>query len=462
MDLTTYFITLCRQLGVRLKTESPAIKALVADKKATAKNGAVARFNFGNFYMDVFYIENIKGGGTHQIIWLSFFFDSEQSITFSLYDILSLVQPDNFNCYTYTFVDSGELMKNCFEEISLLLEQILPALIKIAENGVEKNRLIEKQKQKVNEYFGENLTDAGNLLKGSSGEKILSVMFYNFFQYQIDTYILGSPALFFTGKEEKALNRLKRAKYRSLYEDNLLLYLENGGKSLPLSEAARSASAEKGASRQGTDAKGALKFFLYIILFDIPISILMAGIFVLMAKLIPADSLHIFGIAENLLLIPSYALIPAIAVALNVFATKKNKDPKIHTPPLPPKAKSILKYTTIIAESIALIMLFTCVNSTLVLRNNDFLYSEEDFPLSRISCKYSSVDYGAIVDGYAYNGEFQEDKHIVFVTKSGAVIDLYNSTFLSSEKFLTETESLLKEKNIEIKKCKTIEDIKPN
>ena len=186
----------------------------------------------------------------------------------------------------------------------------------------------------------------------------------------------------------------------------------------------------------------------------------MAGMFVLMSKLISADGIYTFGIAENLIFIPFYAVIPSIAAALNVFVIKKNRNPKIHTPPLPPRAKNTLKYFTIIAESIALIMLFTCVNSTLVLRNNDFLYSEEDFPLSRISCKYSSVDYVAIVDGYAYNGEFQEDKHIVFVTKSGSVIDLYNSTFFSSEEFRKETETFLKEKNIEIKEFKTIEDTK--
>ncbi|MGN1317335.1 MAG: hypothetical protein ACI4VW_09800 [Acutalibacteraceae bacterium] len=458
MDLSTYFITLCRQLGVRLKTESPSIKALVADKKATAKNGAFARFNFGNFYMDIYYIENIKGGGAHQVIWLSFFFDSEQSITFSLYDILSVIQPDNFNCYTYSFVDSGELMKICFEEIRELLEQILPALTKIAENGVEKKHFIEQQKQKVNEYFGDNITEAENLLSGSAGEKILSMMFYNFFQYQIDTCLLGAAALFFTGREEKALKCLKKAKHRTLYEDNLLAYLENGGKAPPLSQAAKSASAEKGASRQGTDTKGTLKFLLYVILFDIPVSVVMAGIFLLMAKLTPTDSLYIFGIAENLIFIPFYALIPAIAAALNMFVRKKNKNLKIYTPPLSPKAKNILKYFTIIAESTALLLAFSCVNSTLALRQNDFLYSTTDFPLERTSCQYSSVDYAAVVEGYTYKGEFQEDKHIVFVTKSGSVIDLYNSTFFSSEKFLAETETFLKEKNIEIKELKTIED----
>ena len=162
MDLLTYFSNMCRQLRVHLKTESPSIKTLVSNKKNKNKNGVVARYNFGEFFMDVYYIENMKGGGVQQVIWLSFFFDREPSITFSVYDILSVTDPENYNCYTYSFVDSNELIKKCFEEIETLLEKLIPELSRIAENGVEKNKLIEKQKQKINAYFGDNIIKQAN------------------------------------------------------------------------------------------------------------------------------------------------------------------------------------------------------------------------------------------------------------------------------------------------------------
>ena len=456
MDLLTYFSNMCRQLGVHLKTESPSIKTLVTNKKNNNKNGVVARYNFGEFFMDIYYIENMKGGGVQQVIWLSFFFDREPSITFSVYDILSVIDPQNFNCYTYSFVDSNELIKNCFAEIEELLENLIPQLSKIAENGVEKNKLIEKQKQKVNAYFGDNVIEASQFLK-ESGEKIISMMFYNFFQYQIDIYILGSPALFFKGKEEKALKALRKAKYRSLYEDNLLVYLENGGKAPKLSEAADSASTEKGTARQGTDAKGSLKILLYTLLLVVPICAIMTGLFMGLTYLTAKDNLFIYGIKENLIFLPFFSTVPAIALALNIFSKKKAENKNIHIPTLPPKVKTILKYFTIMAESVAVIALFTCVNSTLVLRDSDFLYSTEDFPLSRTSCQYSSIDYAAVVEGYTYKGEFQEDPHIVFVTKSGATIDVYNSTFLSAEKFQKETKGFFEEKNIPFEQIKAIE-----
>ncbi len=455
MDLKLYFTTLCRQLGVNLKTESPSVKALVTGKNGKNKNGTLARYNLGEIYMDIYYIENMKGN-IHQTIWISFFFEKEPSIIFSIYDILSVIEPDNFNCYTYTFVDSQELMKNCFQEIEEFLSDFLPKLFKLAENGVEKNRLIDKQKQKVNEYFGDNVIEASTLLK-ESGEKILQMMFYNFFRYQIDTFILGAPSLFFKGKEEKALKSLKKAKYRSLYEDKLLAYLENGGKAPELSQATKNASAEKGTTRQGTDAKGSLKILLYTLLFTIPISTLMIGLFFGLTYLTASDSLFIYGIKENLIFLPFFSTLPAVAIALNVFLRKKAKNKDVHIPALPPKAKTALKYFTILAESVAIITLFTCVNSTLVLRDNDFLYSTEDFPLSRTSCQYSSIDYAAIVEGYTYKGKFQEDPHIAFVTKSGTIIDVYNSTFYSAEKFKKETKDFFKEKGIEVKKIKTID-----
>ena len=456
MDLLTCFSNMCRQLGVHLRTESPSIKTLISNKKNKNKNGVVARYNFGEFFMDVYYIENMKGGGVQQVIWLSFFFDREPSITFSVYDILSVTDSENFNCYTYSFVDSNELIKKCFEEIEELLQKLIPELSKIAENGVEKNKLIEKQKQKINSYFGDNIIEASKFLNDSA-DKILSMMFYNFFQYQIDIYILGSPALFFKGKEEKALKALKKAKYRSLYEDNLLTYLENGGKAPTLSETANSASTEKGTARQGTDAKGSLRILLYTLLLTIPISAIMIGLFFALTYLTATDSLFIFGIKENLIFLPFFSTLPAIAIALNIFLRKKAKNKDVHIPTLQPKAKTVLKYFTILAESVAIITLFTCVNSTLVLRDNDFLYSTEDFPLSRTSCQYSSIDYAAVVEGYTYKGKFQKDEHIVFVTKSGTIIDVYNSTFFSADKFKKGTEKFLNEKGVEIKTLKTID-----
>ena len=183
----------------------------------------------------------------------------------------------------------------------------------------------------------------------------------------------------------------------------------------------------------------------------------MIGLFFGLTYLTATDSLFIYGIKENLVFLPFFSTLPAVAIALNIFLRKKAKNKDVHIPTLQPKAKTLLKYFTILAESVAIIVLFTCVNSTLVLRDSDFLYSTEDFPLSRTSCQYSSIDYVAIVEGYTYKGKFQKDEHIVFVTKSGTIIDVYNSSFFSAEEIKNETENFLKSKGIPFKHPKSLE-----
>ena len=53
--------------------------------------------------------------------------------------------------------------------------------------------------------------------------------------------------------------------------------------------------------------------------------------------------------------------------------------------------------------------------------------------------------------------KFVEDKYIIAKTKSGFTIDLYNSTFYTTESFLKH-KAFFKEKGIEIKTFKTIEE----
>ena len=65
-----------------------------------------------------------------------------------------------------------------------------------------------------------------------------------------------------------------------------------------------------------------------------------------------------------------------------------------------------------------------------------------------------------VIEGfYNKNNKFYEEKYIVVKTKSGQTIDLYNSTWLSANKF-TENEDFFAEQGIEIKTFKTFEDYK--
>lgn len=459
MELKEYFSTQCRGSAILLKTGSPAFKTLVSGKNGKNKNGIVATYNFDGFKLDISYIEQGSAAYAQQTIWLSFALDCDPTIPFSVYDILAFAQPDNFNCYTYTFVDSKELMRDCFGDINELLISLIPKLTSMLQNGITKNRLIMSQRESVNRYFGDNVLESGDML-GGAADKIINMMLKNFFEAQIESAVVGAQSLFFTGKTEKALKKLKKAKYRSQYNENLIKYIESGGKTDEISSAVKNASVEKGVVRHGGGAKGTVKLLFISLCFDVLISVVLCGIFYLICTFSFKDSIFITGISENMILIPIFAFLLSTALGTHFIKHREQKvksqgDKTIHSPKFSKTTEIFLKYFTITAECVAILGLLTCVNSTAVFYENSFKYSEEFFPLAQSEINYSAIDYFSLVDGYTVDGKFQKDPHIIAVTKSGEQIDLYNSTFFSAEKFKENSAEFFEEKGIEFKEIKT-------
>ena len=458
MELKEYFSTQCRGSAVLLKSGSPAFKTLVSGKNGKNKNGIVATYNFDSFKLDISYIEQGSAAYAQQTIWLSFALDCDPTIPFSVYDILAFAEPTNFNCYTYTFVDSKELMRECFGEINELLISLIPKLTSMLQNGITKNRLITSQRENVNRYFGDNVLESGDML-GGAADKIINMMLKNFFEAQIESAVVGAQSLFFTGKTEKALKKLKKSKYRSQYNENLIKHIENGGKTKEISPAVKNASVEKGVVRHGGGAKGALKLLAFSLFFDILVSVVLFGIFYLICTFSFKNSIFITGISENIILIPLFASLVSMALGIHFIKHREKKakaqgDKTIHSVKFNKATEMFLKYFTITAECVAILGLLTCVNSTAVFYENSFKYSEEIFPLSQSEINYSAIDYFALIDGYTIDGKFQKDPHIIAVTKSGEQIDLYNSTFFSAEKFKEKSTEFFEDKGIEFKEIK--------
>ncbi len=463
MDLKEYFITKSRELSVKLKTYSPNIQKLASSKGKVKKvQGVMASLDFDSFKIDISYTESGKLAYAQQTIWINVSLDAEPGIPFSLYDILAVTEPENFNCYTYTYVDSQELMKNCFEELRQLLERVLPKFKEYLKSGVNKNNLLIRQKETINKYFGDDVLEAGEAL-GGQADRLIAVMLANFHRAQVESAVLGAQALFYNGKTEKALKRLKNAKSRSLYQDNLLSYLEKGGKALEQSETAKNASPDKGAIRHGGGVKGGLQLFGYALIFAFLIGILLCVIYYVTTRIYFRDSLFIYGLKENLLIPMFMGIFMAVGLSLKRI-WKKESSPNdsataIHTP----KSKTtdnLIKYFIIAGETLALIGVLACVFSTTAFYKNSFSYGEGDFPLRQTSCSYESIDYFAIIDGYYWgDGKFTKEKYIAAKTKSGTVIDLYKSTYYDAESFKN-YEDFFKEKGIEIKSFKAIEEMK--
>jgi hypothetical protein len=238
--------------------------------------------------------------------------------------------------------------------------------------------------------------------------------------------------------------------------------MENGGKYTNPSVAAREASSQKGALRHGGGLKNGIKLAATGLLLMVPISIVLSLLYTLLVFILFKGNAFITGYIENIFILPCFSYPLACALALNF--TKKRAEKKkakgstdIHAPRVSKAANEILKYFTIIAETLALIGCVMSTFSVTAFNNTGFSYAEGDFPLSQAQCDYSSVEFIGIIEGYYVEKEYFKESYAVVRTISGRTIDLYNSTWYSCKE-ITKNKKHFEKQGIEIKTFKTIEE----
>lgn len=461
MDLKEFFVSQCRIASSVLGIESPAVKKLTASRNSKEETGVCAALTFDGFKVLVSYMESGRAAYAQQTIWVSVSLDCDRTIPFSLYDILSFIDPQNFNCYTYTYVDSQELMEGCINELTQLLKRIAPLLSQFLQDGINKNKLLAAQKESINKYFGDSVFESGEML-GGAADNLIAMMLQNFYEAEIEAAVVGTQSYFYNGEDEKALKKLQKAKRKTLYQENLQKYLESGGTSNNISKTAKEASLKKGVLRHGGGVKASFKTILLSLLFTVPVFLCLALIYICFCFILFRGNVFITGFFENIIILPFFSFPLGIAFSLNFTKQKaenrKHKDSKsVHTPKSPRAVNELLKYFTIITETLALIGCITCVFSSTVFYKESFKYSEADFPFSQSSCDYSSIEFAGVIEGLCKDNKFYEEKYVVLRTVSGQTIDLYNSTWLSYD-IITENEAFFNDKGIEIKTFKTYED----
>ena len=119
-----------------------------------------------------------------------------------------------------------------------------------------------------------------------------------------------------------------------------------------------------------------------------------------------------------------------------------------------------MKYIAIFVETLFIVQFITCINSVTVFNDDLIMYSQDDFPLSQQSCNYDSIKFIATINESAEDKPFSvEEKYIVLYTNSGTIINLYNSTYLTSDEVINEIKPVLKDKSIPIKEYTCVDSL---
>lgn len=119
--------------------------------KKSALEGAMAEYVFDTFAASVIY--NVALGGVKSVLEMRIAFLSEPEVDFSLYDLLYLLDENNFNCYIFPYVESEERMKACVGVLLAALSAYRTQISAIGDDGRLRERAIARKKKEMSLYF---------------------------------------------------------------------------------------------------------------------------------------------------------------------------------------------------------------------------------------------------------------------------------------------------------------------
>ena len=472
MTLTEIFKTNCRATTTLLN-EKPSLsfKDLVSGFGGKNKNGIIARFSFDNFFIDLYFIESGPLAYAPNTIWINVGFESVSFLPFAVYDILAVAEPENFKCYTYPYLYTEEIMIQAFGEINDLFKRLIPKLQEFSETGTIKNNLILNQQETINKFVNDDIFKREIEMLDAS-LKIRDMLIRNFQESVISHVILGGVSDFFNNEHEKAIKKLSKAKYLTFYESRLFEKLKNGDlegfDASPFREAKYkdyTKVAKKRTYSLGT--KGLFKFIIPTILTTPLFFIIFLFTYIFLCYLKFNDTM----LFMNSSLYSMVTLLLAAFLAGEGFSfhfshkirnpfKKKKKDEKEGITEFKRRSK-ILKYITILIETVIIILLFSTVNNTIAFTENKVLYPEDSaIVLKQEALRYEYLDSVYKAEGYyLYGIKYFELEHYILITKSGNMIDLAVYPESCTKEFETEILPLLIEKGVEVKYTKSEKDI---
>lgn len=471
MTLTEIFKTNCRATATLLN-EKPSLsfKDLVSGFSGKNKNGIIARFSFDDFFIDLYFIENGPLAYAPNTIWINVGFESVPYLPFSIYDILTVAEPENFKCYTYPYLYTEDIMIQSFGEINDLFKRLAPKLTEISNTGTQKNNLISNQKETINKFVNDDIFKREIEMMDAS-LKIRDMLIRNFQESIINHIILGGVSNFFNNEHEKAIKNLEKTKHLTFYETRLLRKLKSGElknfDASPFRDEKYKNYTKTAKKRTYSLGKNGTFRFIAGILLLTPFTTIPAFLLYLLFSFTLFNKSLFFincDIYSMLTLLTSGILIAEL-LSLNfsqkLFAFfKRNKDKNKEKVPV--KKKSfIIKCSAILTETIVVILLFTAVNNSLVFYENKVSFGEDSvISLKQTSIKYEYIDTVYKVEGFYFNDNFFESEHYILVSKNGDRIDTGYYLNNANSEFEKNVLPLLLKNGCTLKEIKSEEEIK--
>ncbi len=402
--------------------------------------------------------------GTVSIFDIRVIFDRQRpEIKYSLYDIMYLMDPDNFKCYHFSFIETPERMRAVFSSIEADLEVFLSRLDVIASQKPALLDLEDKFKDGVNSFFGYDIFTSED--EDAPGHDLYVSALEHYYSLSDSFYESKPYAQFLAGQYKKAYSGMAGYRKKTYYQVRLTSFLSIAPdkKYEAVAEGCDTVcEAVRATGHQNLRVLlGALILLIPLLALHIGAHFLYAEILFFRAEWSTAYTLSAaFGTAPFVL--PFAVTLSYIfnRFTIKLFSKKKRAYLNSLESISPPFSRSgCARFIIFILLASLIILSLLNVNSYTAFYDDGFKFKTSMTDISGTFYSYSDVRELVRVKGeYDDNGNYKEYAYYVIVMNNGTQI--YLQTEVSAEIIETKIIPILKSKGVAMSEVHDVSEIR--
>lgn len=155
----------------------------------------------------------------------------EQSMGYLIYDLLNIIDENDFSCYTYAYIPDDTAFEKCIDELCSKLLAKFDRINELFYNGEECIRLRETKKNDINNFFGKDVFEAADNFEADARVSYFRHVYDLFFAHIMSFFVSRCYALYQNGEKKRAYAAFNRSRVPTEYQRRFLEHL--GDDALP-------------------------------------------------------------------------------------------------------------------------------------------------------------------------------------------------------------------------------------
>ncbi len=167
--------------------------------------------------------------GPKSVLSCMFHIKSEtQSMGYLIYDILNIIDTEDFSCYTYAFIPDKEAFEGCLDELCQKLIVNFDKINAVFDSPEICARLRETKIADINNYFDKDVFKTASDFEPEMRDDYFRHVYDLFFAHLMSFFVSRSYALYLEGDKKGAYAMMRSSRQPTEYQRRFLQHLKDG------------------------------------------------------------------------------------------------------------------------------------------------------------------------------------------------------------------------------------------